>query len=130
MVNSSSKCILVVEDNELNKKLFCDLLQANGYKTVHTADGMEVMDIARSEKPDLILMDIQLPEVSGLEVTSWLKKDSELKNIPIIALTAFAMKGDEEKILAGGCQGYLSKPISISTFLSTVKDFLNKENQT
>ncbi len=130
MKSSSTKCILIVEDNELNKKLFRDLLEANGYRTVHTADGMEVLDIARSEKPDLILMDIQLPEVSGLEVTSWLKNDAELKEIPVVALTAFAMKGDEEKILAGGCEGYLSKPISVATFLSTVKDFLNKNSQT
>lgn len=130
MNTDNAKCILIVEDNELNKKLFRDLLEANGYRTVHTADGMEVMDIARSEKPDLILMDIQLPEVSGLEVTGWLKKDDELKSIPIIALTAFAMKGDEEKILAGGCEGYLSKPISVATFLSTVKDFLDRHSQT
>lgn len=127
---SSTKCVLVVEDNELNKKLFCDLLGANGYRVVHTADGMEVMDIARAEKPDLILMDIQLPEVSGLEVTSWLKKDDDLKNIPIVALTAFAMKGDEEKILEGGCQGYLSKPISIVTFLATVKNFITMDTPT
>lgn len=127
---ANEKCILIVEDNELNKKLFRDLLEANGYKTVHTADGMEVMDLARAEKPDLILMDIQLPEVSGLEVTGWLKKDDELKKIPIVALTAFAMKGDEEKILAGGCQGYLSKPISVASFLATVKKFLNEDSQT
>ena len=130
MNTDNAKCILIVEDNELNKKLFRDLLEANGYRTVHTADGMEVMDIARAEKPDLILMDIQLPEVSGLEVTGWLKKDDELKSIPIIALTAFAMKGDEEKILAGGCEGYLSKPISVASFLATVKEFLDKHAST
>lgn len=116
---------MIVEDNELNKKLFRDLLEANGYKTVHTADGMEVLDLARAHKPNLILMDIQLPEVSGLEITSWLKKDPTLKTIPVIAITAFAMKGDEEKIRAGGCEGYISKPISVASFLATVKRFAN-----
>lgn len=123
MAEAKNKCVLIVEDNELNKKLFRDLLEANGYKTLHTADGMEVLELARQNKPDLILMDIQLPEVSGLEITGWLKNDPELKSIPVVALTAFAMKGDEEKILAGGCQGYLSKPISVPSFLSTVKKF-------
>lgn len=116
---------MIVEDNELNKKLFRDLLEANGYRTVHTADGMEVIDMAHAHKPDLILMDIQLPEVSGLEITSWLKKDPVLKTIPVIAITAFAMKGDEEKIRAGGCEGYISKPISVASFLATVKRFIN-----
>ena len=123
MSEATQKCVLIVEDNELNKKLFRDLLEANGYKTLHTTDGLEVMNIARDKRPDLILMDIQLPEVSGLEITSWLKNDAELKSIPVVALTAFAMKGDEEKILAGGCEGYISKPISVPTFLSTVKKF-------
>ncbi len=124
-----AKCILIVEDNELNKKLFRDLLEANGYKTLHTADGLKVLDLARTNKPDLILMDIQLPEVSGLEITGWLKNDPELKSIPVVALTAFAMKGDEEKILAGGCQGYISKPISVATFLATVKKFAYPETE-
>jgi len=125
MLPSTGKCVMIVEDNELNKKLFRDLLEANGFKTVHTADGMQVLDMARIHRPDLILMDIQLPEVSGLEITGWLKKDPELKKIPIIAITAFAMKGDEEKILAGGCEGYLSKPISVSSFLATVRRYTN-----
>ena len=127
MAQTEKKCVLIVEDNELNKKLFRDLLEANGYRTLHTADGLQVMDLAHKHKPDLILMDIQLPEVSGLEITKWLKSDATLKSIPVLAITAFAMKGDEEKIMAGGCQGYLSKPISISTFLSTVKRFLDCE---
>ena len=125
MSNSNNKCVLVVEDNELNKKLFCDLLIANGYKTIHTNDGMEVLGLARTHKPDLILMDIQLPEVSGLEITHWIKNDPELKSIPIIAITAFAMKGDEERIREGGCEGYISKPISVASFLSTVKEHLD-----
>ena len=125
MTEATQKRILIVEDNELNKKLFRDILEANGYKTFHTADGLEVLDLARKNKPDLILMDIQLPEVSGLEITGWLKKDAELKAIPVVALTAFAMKGDEEKIRAGGCEGYISKPISVAPFLATVKKFIS-----
>jgi two-component system cell cycle response regulator DivK len=119
-----SKTILIVEDNDLNMKLFNDLLQAHGYDTLQTKDGREVMGIAREQKPDLILMDIQLPEVSGLDITKMLKADDDLKHIPVIAVTAFAMKGDEEKIREGGCEGYIAKPISVATFLQTVAQFL------
>ena len=119
-----AKTILIVEDNELNMKLFNDLLEANGYRTVQTRNGIEAIALARSHRPDLILMDIQLPEVSGLEVTKWLKEDDELKAIPVIAVTAFAMKGDEERIREGGCEAYLSKPISVAKFLETVRHFL------
>lgn len=125
MATDKQKCVLIVEDNELNKKLFRDLLEANGYKTLHTADAMEVLDLARTNKPDLILMDIQLPEVSGLEVTRWIKSDPDLLHIPVIAITAFAMKGDEEKIRSGGCEGYIAKPISVAGFLATVKRYLD-----
>ena len=118
------KTVLVVEDNDLNLKLFHDLLEAHGYLVLQTKDGMEALDIAREHHPDLILMDIQLPEVSGLEVTKWLKEDDSLKAIPVVAVTAFAMKGDEERIRQGGCEAYLSKPISVATFLSTVKSYL------
>ena len=121
---TSVKTVLIVEDNDLNMKLFRDILEAHGFRTLHTRDGMEVLDIVRSKHPDLILMDIQLPEVSGLEVTKWLKNDAELKHIPVIAVTAFAMKGDEEKIRAGGCEDYLSKPISVALFISTIKKYL------
>ena len=117
------KTVMIVEDNELNMKLFHDLLEAHGYRTVETRNGIEAMDLARTHQPDLILMDIQLPEVSGLEVTRWLKADAELKSIPVVAVTAFAMKGDEERIRAGGCEAYLSKPISVAKFLETVKLF-------
>lgn len=120
-----SKTVLIVEDNELNMKLFHDLLEAQGYATLQTKDGMEALRMARDHHPDLILMDIQLPEVSGLEVTKWLKEDEKLKAIPIVAVTAFAMKGDEEKIRQGGCEAYISKPISVSQFLETVQQFLN-----
>jgi two-component system cell cycle response regulator DivK len=121
----SKKKILVVEDNELNMKLFCDLLGAHGYETIQITEGMKALEIARTEKPDLILMDIQLPEVSGLEVTKWIKEDDELKSIPVIAVTAFAMKGDEEKIREGGCEAYIAKPISVSQFIETVKKFVS-----
>ncbi len=119
-----TKTVLIVEDNELNMKLFNDLLEAHGYATVQTRNGMEAIDLARLHRPDLILMDIQLPEVSGLQVTQWIKNDEELKHIPVIAITAFAMKGDEEKMRAGGCEAYLSKPISVVKFLETVKNYL------
>ena len=119
-----TKTVLIVEDNELNMKLFNDLLEANGRATLRAKSGVEALKIAREHKPDLILMDIQLPEVSGLEVTRWLKEDPELRHIPVVAITAFAMKGDEEKILQGGCEGYLSKPISVAKFLETVNAFL------
>jgi two-component system cell cycle response regulator DivK len=119
-----TKTVLIVEDNELNMKLFNDLLEANGRATLRTKSGVEAVKLAREHKPDLILMDIQLPEVSGLEVTRWLKEDPELRHIPVVAITAFAMKGDEEKILQGGCEGYLSKPISVAKFLETVNAFL------
>jgi len=108
-------------------KLFNDLLEAHGYKTIQTRSGVEALELARRHKPDLILMDIQLPEVSGLEVTKRLKDDSDLRHIPVIAITAFAMKGDEEKIRQGGCEAYLSKPISIVKFLETVRNYLHEQ---
>jgi two-component system, cell cycle response regulator DivK len=118
------KTVLVVEDNELNMKLFNDLLEAHGYRVVQTRDGLSALDMARKHNPDLILMDIQLPEVSGIEVTKWLKEDDQLRRIPVIAVTAFAMKGDEQKIREGGCEAYLSKPISVMSFLQTIDSFL------
>jgi two-component system cell cycle response regulator DivK len=123
-VTLMSKTVLVVEDNELNMKLFHDLLEANGYNIVQTRNGLEAIDLAREHRPDLILMDIQLPEVSGLEVTKWIKEDDDLRAIPVIAVTAFAMKGDEERIRQGGCEAYLSKPISVAKFLDTVKTYI------
>src|SRR5579863_4912075 len=118
------KKVLIVEDNDLNMKLFNDLLEAHGYSTLQTKDGMEALRLARQHRPDLILMDIQLPEVSGLEVTKWLKEDDDLRNIPVIAVTAFAMKGDEEKIRNGGCEAYIAKPISVAGFMRTIERFL------
>src|ERR1700756_602183 len=118
-----TKQVLIVEDNDLNMKLFHDLLEAHGYDILQTKDGMEALQLARQHHPDLILMDIQLPEVSGLEVTKWIKEDDDLKAIPVIAVTAFAMKGDEEKIREGGCEGYIAKPISVANFVQTVARF-------
>ena len=119
-----AKTVLIVEDNELNMKLFNDLLEAHGYATLKTSHGIEAMELARAHKPDLILMDIQLPEVSGEDVTQWMKSDEELRSIPIIAITAFAMKGDEERIRRKGCEAYLSKPISVGKFIETVRIYL------
>jgi two-component system cell cycle response regulator DivK len=121
-----SKTVLIVEDNELNMKLFNDLLETRGCKIVQTRSGVEAVELARLHRPDIILMDIQLPEVSGLQVTQWLKDDEELRSIPVIAVTAFAMKGDEEKMLQGGCEAYLSKPISVAKFFETIDHFLGK----
>ncbi len=118
------KTVLIVEDNELNMKLFHDLLDAYGYATLQTRSGVEALELARRHMPQLILMDIQLPEVSGLEVTRWLKQDEVLRSIPVIAVTAFAMKGDEERIRQGGCEAYLSKPISVAGFVGTVRQFI------
>ena len=119
------KKVLIVEDNDLNMKLFNDLLVAHGYGTLQKRDGIEALALARQHHPDLILMDIQLPEISGLQVTQWIKKDDDLRMIPVIAVTAFAMKGDEEKIRDGGCEAYIAKPISIASFLRTVEQFLS-----
>lgn len=115
---------MIVEDNELNMKLFNDLLEAHGYVVVQATNGYDAMKLAREHMPNLILMDIQLPEVSGLDVTRWLKQDDTLKHIPVIAVTAFAMKGDEEKIREGGCEAYIAKPIAIMSFLETIAKFL------
>jgi len=119
-----AKTVLIVEDSELNMRLFNDLLEAFGYKTVKSPDGRQAIPLAREHMPDLIIMDIQLPEISGLELTDRLKKDEKMKHIPIVAVTAFAMRGDEQKIMAAGCDAYLSKPISVTTFLETIRKFI------
>ena len=120
-----AKTVLIVEDNELNMKLFHDLLEAHGYQTSGTSNGIEALDLVRKLRPDLVLMDIQLPQVSGLEVTKWLKEDDDLAHIPVVAVTAFAMKGDEERIREGGCEAYISKPISVAHVLETIRRFLD-----
>jgi two-component system cell cycle response regulator DivK len=119
------KTILIVEDNDLNMKLFHALLETRGYNVLQARDGMEGLRLARERHPDLIIMDIQLPGVSGLVVAKSIKDDEALKNIPIIAVTAFALKGDEERMREGGCAAYLAKPISTPVFLKTVAEYLN-----
>lgn len=121
------KKVLIVEDNDLNLKLFRDLLEAHGYETFETKDGSEALPLAKNIRPDLILMDIQLPEISGLDITKRLKSDEEVSHIPVVAVTAFAMKDDEEMILSAGCEAYMSKPISIPTFIETVQKFLRDD---
>ncbi|MEQ1930455.1 MAG: response regulator [Parvularculaceae bacterium] len=116
--------ILIVEDNELNMKLFHDLLEAHGYQTILARNGADALRLAAETRPDLIIMDIQLPEISGLQVTKELKANPSLAKIPVIAVTAFAMKGDEERIRAGGCEDYIAKPISVAGFLDKVKRHL------
>jgi len=119
-----SKTVMIVEDNELNMKLFHDLLSAHGYETLKTNNGLNAMELAREHMPDLILMDIQLPEVSGIDVIKWIKEDETLCKIPVIAVTAFAMKGDEERIRDAGCEGYISKPISVGPFLESISQLI------
>jgi two-component system cell cycle response regulator DivK len=121
---ASGKTILLVEDNELNTKLFRDLLLSKGHRVIDTREGKEAMRIAKSEQPNLILMDIQLPEISGLDLIKMLKLEDTTKNIPIIAVTAFAMKGDEERIRQSGANDYLAKPISVGSFLGKVQSYL------
>ena len=123
-MDTSAKTVLIVEDNELNMRLFSDILQASGYQTLQTADGLEALELTEEHRPDLILMDMRLPGISGLEATRMIKARAHLRDIPIIAVTAFAMKGDEEKIREGGCEAYIAKPISVATFLQTVQRFL------
>ena len=115
-----TKRILVVEDNELTRKLFCDLLKAHGHETGAVSDGREVVREARAFRPDLVIMDIHLPNVSGLDLIGTLKADDELGSVPIMAVTAYAGKGDEERIRAAGAEAYVSKPISVMKFVETV----------
>lgn len=121
---ATAKTILIVEDNDLNMKLFHDLLEMRGYGVLQARDGVEGLRLAREHRPDLIVMDIQLPGVSGLVVAKSIKDDEELKSIPIIAVTAFALKGDEDRIREHGCSAYLAKPISTPVFLSTIAQHL------
>lgn len=119
-----AKRVMVVEDNDLNRKLFCDVLGANAFETLGVADGDQALDSARQFEPDMIIMDIQLPGISGFELITQAKADAQLASIPILAVTAFAGKGDEEKIRNAGAAGYLSKPVSIMPFMNAVKALL------
>ena len=119
-----AKTVLVVEDNDLNMKLFHDLLEASGYNILMTRNGLEAIDIAREHRPDLILMDIQLPLVDGYEATRRIKADPALKAIPIIAVTSYALSGDEEKARAAGCDAYVAKPYSPRALLAKIREYL------
>ena len=120
------KRILVVEDNKLDMRLLKDILEGSGYETLQAADGLEAIDLAFVNRPDLILMDIQLPDISGLEVTRQLRGDDRSRRIPIVAVTAFAMGCHEREALDSGCDAYISKPISVLGFLNTVESFLSR----
>ena len=124
-----AKKILVVEDNELNLKLFCDLLRAHGYEAEAVRDGREAVERTRAFAPDLVIMDIQMPHVSGLELIEQLKSDEALKAIPVMAVTAYAAKGDEERIRDAGAEGYVSKPISLMKFVESVGALLKVDAQ-
>ncbi len=119
-----AKKILVVEDNELNSKLFCDLLRAHGYAAEPVRDGRDVLDRARDYAPDLIIMDIQLPHVSGIDLIKQIKSEEGLRHIPVMAVTAYASRGYEDQIRAVGAETYVSKPISVIKFVETVSAML------
>jgi two-component system, cell cycle response regulator DivK len=121
-----TKTVLIVEDNELNMRLFVDVLEGAGYRVLQSGEGVAGFQLARAERPDLIVMDIQLPAISGLEVTRWLKEDPELAHIPVVAVTAYAMKGDKARMLEGGCEAYLAKPISVVSFLETIRRLVER----
>lgn len=124
---SAPKRILIVEDNELNMKLLNDVLEAYGYEIIKTASGAAVLELARRHGPDLILIDIQLPDISGLDAVRQLKQDAQTKPIPVIAVTAFAMAGDERRALDSGCDGYIAKPIMLREFLAMVERFVGRK---
>ena len=128
-MDTSDRVVLVVEDNAANMRLCSELLEAQGYVVLQATHGLEGLQLAREHRPHVILMDMQLPDISGLDVTKRLKEDGDLKAIPVVAVTASAMKGDEEKYLQGGCDAYISKPISIPDFLQTVESFLDRSLQ-
>lgn len=130
MNTASIKTVLIVEDNALNMRLFNDLLESGGYKTLQCSDGAKAGALALEHDPDLIIMDIQLPEVSGLDITRWLKDDERTRHIPVLAVTAFAMRTDEELVREAGCEGYLSKPIQIRSFLNKVAELIHTDQET
>jgi len=119
----TSSQILVVEDNERNMKLFCDLLQASGYQTLAATTGESAVELALEHEPDLVVMDIQLPDIDGVEALGRLRADERFATLPVLALTAQAMEGDRERFLAAGFDGYLSKPVDIAEFVTTVKHY-------
>jgi two-component system, cell cycle response regulator DivK len=115
--------VLVVEDNERNMKLFRDVLHASGYRTLEAATGQRAVELVFEHRPDLVLMDIQLPDIDGVEALDRLRADERFSSVPVLALTAQAMEGDRERFLAAGFDGYLSKPVNIPEFVATVKRY-------
>ncbi len=125
-MNNSDKVVLVVEDNAANMRFCQALLEGQGYIVLQATYGIQGLRMAREHRPDLILMDMQLPDISGLEVTKRLKEDKTLKSIPVIAVTVFSLNSEEERCLAGGCDGFISKPISIPDLMQTVEHLLDR----
>ncbi|MGC2411608.1 MAG: response regulator [Stellaceae bacterium] len=123
---SPRRCVLIVEDNPLNMKLFTAMIASQGYIVLQASDGRGALDLARREHPDLIIMDLQLPDMSGLDVTRTLKAHAATRDIAIIATTAYALRGDEEKIRASGCDGYMAKPIAVSEFLGLIESLITR----
>ena len=121
-----TKTVLVVEDNDLNMMLFTELLEMEGHRVLQAADGARGLAMAREHRPDLILMDIHLPEISGLDVTRRLKADAGLRHIPVIVLTGFTTDSDRQQALQAGCSGFLGKPVSLPVFQKTVKQFIGR----
>jgi len=124
MIERMAKRILVVEDNDLNRRLFCDVLKSQGFAVEPIADGRDALETARNFVPNLIIMDIQLPNISGLDLIEAAKADAVLRMIPVLAVTAYAGKGDEERIRDAGAEGYLSKPVSIGPFMAAVNSLI------
>lgn len=118
------KTILIVEDDEANMKLFHDLLEAEGYRILVAGDGIEAVRLAKTQRPDLIVMDIKLPKISGLDAIAQIREDETLTTVPVVAVTAFAMKGDEERIMEKGYDFYMAKPVSVKYFLENIRRFI------
>jgi two-component system, cell cycle response regulator DivK len=125
----TTRQILVVEDNERNMRLFCDVLQASGYRTLEATTGEQAVEVVFEHRPDLVLMDIQLPDIDGVEALGRVRADDGFASVPILALTAQAMEGDRERFLAAGFDGYLSKPVDIAEFVATVKRYCEESSR-
>ena len=123
---SARGCVLIVEDNPLNMKLFSAMVGSQGYDVLQAGDGRAALDLARRHHPNLIIMELQLPDMSGLDVTRMLKADDDTRDIAIIATTAYALRGDEEKIRASGCDGYMAKPIAVSNLLDLIDALITR----
>lgn len=124
----AGKCVLIVEDNPLNMRLFSAMVAAQGYVVLQAADGQHGIDLAREEHPDLIIMDVNLPGMSGLDVTHRLKADEETRDIPVIVTTAYGLRGDEQELRACGCDGFMAKPIAVAEFVELIDRMLRRED--